>query len=123
MRWHDERINVAVQELHASLIHDVVLIDLLRRMRDDYEAALLERNVESLKQAQRIAELEAAHDARGLGALALAESRGKVIATLIDERIVLGRRIAELECQLSATLTTIESAISDGRVYAEGCKP
>ena len=129
MRWHNERINAAVQGLHVSLVHDLVLIDLLRRMRDDYERALLDQRAESIKLAQQVAELQAAHDARGLGVLALAESRGEVIATLIDERIALGRRIFELEQQLAAALATVERAVvapeadDTGALYAEGCAP
>lgn len=129
MRWHDERINHEVATLHPDLVHDLVLIDLLRRMRDDYERALLDQRAESIKLAQQVAELQAAHDARGIGALALAESRGKAIATLIDERIALGRRIFELEQQLAAALATVERAVvapeadNTGALYAEGCAP
>lgn len=107
----------------GDFVHVEPAAELMRIMRDDYEKALMSRSAEIARLAQRVAELEALHDVRGLGALALAESRGQVIASLIDERIALGRRIFDLEEKLSATLTTIDAAIGDGRVYADGCKP
>lgn len=58
MRWHDERINHEVATLHPDLVHDIVLIDLLRRIRDDYERALLNQRAETIALAQRVAQLE-----------------------------------------------------------------
>ncbi len=60
-----------------------------------------------------IVQLEQALDARGLGALALAESRQATIVQLVDEKKAQQQRIAELEAQLTATLATIERMVED----------
>ena len=59
MHWHDERINNEATALHTDLVHSIVLIDLLRRMRDDYERALLNQRAETIALAQRVMGLEA----------------------------------------------------------------
>lgn len=128
MRWCNERMKKSLVDIYSQgSMHVSIAMPAMIEMRDDYESALLAHQAQAVKLAQRVNELEAAHDARGLGALALAESRGQVIATLIDERILLGRRIFELEQQLSAALATIERACGeekpDGALYAEGCAP
>lgn len=57
MHWHDERINNEATALHTDLVHSIVLIDLLRRMRDDYEQALLNQRAETIALAQLAAAL------------------------------------------------------------------
>lgn len=106
MRWHNERIVKAIkQRMVGDFIHVEPAAELMRIMRDDYEAALIAQRAEAVKLAQRVAELEAAHDARGQGAFALAEKRGHTIAQLVDEKAALRRQL------------------EDGRIYAEGCAP
>lgn len=128
MRWHDERINNEVGLLHTDLVHNVVLIDLLRRMRDDYEQALLNQRAETIALAQRVTASQAAMWAgvREKQNVQLqfdryAENQGR-------EAKAKDAEIAELQAQLAAALATIERAVvapeaDTGALYAEGCAP
>lgn len=61
-----------------------------------------------------MSELDKLHDA--------IERQSEIIAALRNQIATQAAQIRQLEAQLAATLTTIETAC-DGRTYSEGCKP
>lgn len=71
----------------------------------------------------RIAELEKALNSRGLAVLALAESRGATIETLVDEKRAQRERIEDLEAENQRQAQTILYLTAQCRECVEKLQP
>lgn len=126
-QWTDERIRKSLIALYGNGgIQEQTVIPVMATMRDEYERVIADL-AGALANAQEVASEQSRLRALTEGKLAeatlLIERADTSIVELDSWLSAALARIIERERQLAATLTTIEAAASDGRLYAEGCKP